>query len=138
MDLITRGLMYEILVFPPHPTPPLTPSRNGILLGSLSVKKFLTYFPSFFQSSLLLKLNVHLPIYQQGPRGCPGKKFSQVEFVAAIATLFRDHRIEILREGGESKEEAERRVQEVVDDSAMVLLLQILRPESVGLKWVRR
>jgi hypothetical protein len=61
-----------------------------------------------------------------------------VEFVAAIATLFRDHRIDILREDGESKEEAERRVQEVVDDSAMVLLLQILRPASVGLKWVRR
>ncbi|APA11369.1 predicted protein [Sclerotinia sclerotiorum 1980 UF-70] len=46
------------------------------------------------------------------PQGCPGKKFGQVEFVAAMAGLFQNHRVEIVREADETHEAAEKRVQE--------------------------
>lgn len=32
--------------------------------------------------------------WADGPRDCPGKKFSQVETVAAIALLFRNRRVD--------------------------------------------
>lgn len=76
--------------------------------------------------------------WSEGPRGCSGKKFSQVEFVAAMAGLFHRHRVEIVKEDGENQEEAEKRVKELLDDSAMVLLLQLMKPEKVGLRWVRK
>ena len=31
--------------------------------------------------------------WSDGARGCPGKKFGQVEFVAAMCALFREHRV---------------------------------------------
>ncbi|EMR85189.1 putative cytochrome p450 protein [Botrytis cinerea BcDW1] len=76
--------------------------------------------------------------WSEGPRGCPGKKFSQVEFVAAMAGLFHRHRVEIVKEDGENQEEAEKRVKALLDDSAMVLLLQLMKSEKVGLRWVRK
>ncbi|TEY71421.1 hypothetical protein BOTCAL_0093g00150 [Botryotinia calthae] len=76
--------------------------------------------------------------WSEGPRGCPGKKFGQVEFVAAMAGLFHRHRVEIMKEDGENQEEAEKRVKALVDDSAMVLLLQMMKPEKAGLRWVKK
>lgn len=76
--------------------------------------------------------------WSEGPRGCSGKKFSQVEFVAAMEGLFHRHRVEIVKEDGENQEEAEKRVKALLDDSAMVLLLQLMKPEKVGLRWVRK
>ncbi|KAK8139321.1 hypothetical protein PG984_002701 [Apiospora sp. TS-2023a] len=56
--------------------------------------------------------------WSEGERSCPGKKFSQVEFVATIARLFRDRwRLET--------------------DSAQVLLLQMLHPERAVFSWER-
>lgn len=79
----------------------------------------------------------YLP-WSEGARGCLGKKFSQVEFVGAISTLFRDHVLEPVTHSGESREEARKRMQDVVDDSGLVLLLQMLRPEKAGVRWVKR
>ncbi|TGO36006.1 hypothetical protein BHYA_0138g00190 [Botrytis hyacinthi] len=76
--------------------------------------------------------------WSEGPRGCPGKKFGQVEFVAAMAGLFHGHRVEIVKEGGENQREAEKRVKGLVDHSVMVLLLQMMNPEKAGLRWVRK
>ncbi|KAM0310229.1 hypothetical protein ACHAO8_008329 [Botrytis cinerea] len=74
--------------------------------------------------------------WSDGVRPCPGKKFSQVEFVAAMVALFKRHRVEIVLEEGETQEEAKRRVMSVVKDNAVVLLLQMRSPEKVGLRWV--
>lgn len=75
--------------------------------------------------------------WSEGARDCPGRKFSEVEVVAALATLFREWRVEPLRLGPEeSKEEAQRRVLELVEkDSGPVLLLQMLHPERAPLTW---
>lgn len=70
--------------------------------------------------------------WSDGGRACPGKKFTQVEFVAAMAALFRDHYVEPLVEHGESMERARKRMEEVVADSGMVLLLQMLGEKGQG------
>lgn len=66
---------------------------------------------------------------------CPGKKFGQDAFVPSMMTLFRRHRLEVVPEGRESAEAATDRA---VRDSTIVLLLQMWKPESVGLKWVEK
>ncbi|KAI9650534.1 hypothetical protein NHQ30_000550 [Ciborinia camelliae] len=74
--------------------------------------------------------------WSDGVRPCPGKKFSQVEFVAAMVALFKRHRVEIVLEDGETQEQAKQRVIDVVKDNVVVLLLQMRSPEKVGLRWV--
>lgn len=76
--------------------------------------------------------------WSDGQRNCPGKKFAQVEFVAVIANLFRGHRVLPERLAGESEEQARRRVLEIVDDSAVKMLLQMKDPARVGVRWTRR
>ncbi|KAI1758634.1 cytochrome P450 [Hypoxylon sp. FL1150] len=75
-----------------------------------------------------------------GARGCVGRKFSQVEFVAVVATLFRDWRVgPVLAGGGETAEAARMRVlNQIETDSAPVLLLQMLHPDRCPLVWSRR
>lgn len=70
-----------------------------------------------------------------GPRVCPGKKFSQVEFVAVIARLFRSHRVKPCLEPGEGVVEAKQRILDVVKDSRVIITLQMRHPEKVKLIW---
>ncbi|KAF7920214.1 uncharacterized protein EAE97_011555 [Botrytis byssoidea] len=74
--------------------------------------------------------------WSEGARACPGKKFGQVEFVATMVSLFKKHRIEVVPGKGESIEEARKRAEKSVWDSEIVLLLQMKKPELVGVKWV--
>ena len=76
--------------------------------------------------------------WSDGARVCPGKRFGQVEFVASMVALFRKHRVEVMPENGESKEEARKRELEVVWDSRLTLLLQMRHPERVALRWIER
>ncbi|TGO25857.1 hypothetical protein BPAE_0071g00280 [Botrytis paeoniae] len=74
--------------------------------------------------------------WSEGARACPGKKFGQVEFVATMVSLFRGHRMKVVPEKGERVEEARKRAEKSVWDSEIVLLLQMKKPELVGVKWV--
>jgi len=76
--------------------------------------------------------------WAEGPRICPGKKFSQVEFVAVIAKLLSGHTIEVVKNSSETEEQARERVISVVRDSEAKLTLRMRRPESVKLKFVKR
>lgn len=78
--------------------------------------------------------------WADGDRVCPGKKFAQVELVGAVSALFAGGwRVEQVREGeGESMEAARGRVKDAIKDSGMVLLVEMLHPERVGLRWVNR
>ncbi|KAL8736562.1 MAG: hypothetical protein Q9181_002372 [Wetmoreana brouardii] len=74
--------------------------------------------------------------WSEGLQNCPGKKFAQVEFVATMATLFRHHRAEpVPKYGGESIDEARKRVLETVKNSGLELLLQMRDPGSVRIRW---
>ncbi|KAK4214222.1 cytochrome P450 [Rhypophila decipiens] len=74
-----------------------------------------------------------------GAYECPGRKFSQVECVAVIASLFRDWRADPACLPGENLAEARQRVLRLIEeDTAPVLLLQMLHPERAPLVWTRR
>lgn len=77
--------------------------------------------------------------WSEGIRDCPGKKFSQVEFVGAVAVLFRRWRVMPVTTPGESLQSARRRVMDLIKtDSGPVLLLQMLHPERAPLVWEKR
>ena len=76
--------------------------------------------------------------WSEGARSCPGKKFAQVEFVATMATLFRNHRVQPVPRKGETLDQARERVSDVVKDTRMQLLLQMRDPNSVAVTWSRR
>lgn len=75
--------------------------------------------------------------WSDGPRDCPGRKFSQVEFVATMAALFRNGwRVEPVTKPGESLNSARKRVVDLIEnDSGSVLLFQMLHPERAPLVW---
>ncbi|OAP58718.1 hypothetical protein AYL99_07808 [Fonsecaea erecta] len=73
--------------------------------------------------------------WSHGPRVCPGKKFSQVEFVAVVAQLFRNHRVDPVLEVGEDMLDARRRIERVVEDSHVGLTVTMRHPERIRLKW---
>lgn len=74
--------------------------------------------------------------WSEGIRNCPGKKFSQVEFAASIAVLFRHCRVSPVPEMGEDLAMARDRVRKTVaEDTGQVLLLQLLHPERIVLRW---
>lgn len=77
--------------------------------------------------------------WSEGTRDCPGKKFSQVEFVALMVGLFQHWRVEPAKEQpGESTEAARQRILRLIEeDSGWVLLLQMLHPERAPLVWRR-
>lgn len=72
-----------------------------------------------------------------GPRVCPGKKFSQVEFVAAIAVLFHRHRVApaVDAHEGETEAAARERTMRVLADSDMALAMRMNHPERLRLRW---
>ncbi|KAH6608772.1 hypothetical protein Trco_002118 [Trichoderma cornu-damae] len=77
--------------------------------------------------------------WSEGARDCPGRKFSQVEFVATMASLFRDWRVDPATLEGETMEAARKRVLNLIEtESAMVLLIQMLHPEKAPLVWSKR
>lgn len=73
-----------------------------------------------------------------GPRVCPGKKLSQVEVLAVLVRLFRNHVVRPVQMPGDDAARAQRRVLEVVEDSQVHLLLRMNDPSRVALKWERR
>ena len=73
--------------------------------------------------------------WSDGARNCPGKKFAQVEHVAVMAALLRDHRADPVPHEGESMDDARRRVLGVVKNSTLGLLLEMRDPRSVGVRW---
>ena len=62
-----------------------------------------------------------------------------MEFVAAMAGIFRDWQVDPVTEGSETREMARTRVMNMVEnDTGQVLLLQLLHPERAALTWKRR
>ena len=78
--------------------------------------------------------------WSEGTRDCPGKRFSHVEWVAFVAAMLRDWKVEPQLQPGETFAEARTRVLDFIDkDSGYgALLLQLMHPERVPLVWSRR
>ena len=87
----------------------------------------------------LPKANSPFVGWSGGARNCPGRKFSQVEFVGVLVGLFRSFRVKPLPQAGEDDATARARLLEQIQkDSGMRLLLQMLHPEKAVLQWTRR
>lgn len=82
------------------------------------------------------KLGSFIP-WIMGPRVCPGMKFSQVEFTAVLATLLRGHMVRpvLLKEEGETEEEAKKRAVAVAEDSSTKVTLKINNPQDLKMRW---
>lgn len=72
--------------------------------------------------------------WSDGPQNCPGLKFSQVEFVAVLSCLLREHRVKAVSEGKESAEEVSKRVKGVIDDYDATMLLKMRDPDRVKVR----
>lgn len=95
---------------------------------------------SFEAEEIAADTSEHFMPWPWGQRVCPGKKFSQVELVAALVTLFREWRVEVVPNQGETNEQARKRAWEasLVTDHQGRMLHEMYNPESVGLTWVKK
>lgn len=77
--------------------------------------------------------------WSSGPRVCPGQKMSQVEFVSVFMTIFGRFRCEAVTvRDGETREEVQRRMEMIMEDSAPKLTLQMTRNRDLKVRWVPR
>lgn len=81
---------------------------------------------------------IHRPVrgayvpFSDGVRACLGKKFAQVEFVAALAVMVKQYRIELAGDSEEFRQKAER----ALEGGLYVLTLGM--EEDVPLRLCRR
>jgi cytochrome P450 len=82
----------------------------------------------------------HFLPWATGLRVCPGKKFSQVELVAALATFFRDYTVEPKPSDGESMEKARERIfkTSLEIEHEGTILHEMRYPKTIHLTWSRR
>jgi cytochrome P450 len=76
--------------------------------------------------------------WSYGPRVCPGKKFSQVEYIAVLATILRGYRIAVALGPGETQDQANARLMGVVQDSFHALVVKMRHPEDAGIVLQKR
>ncbi|KAF1995035.1 cytochrome P450 [Amniculicola lignicola CBS 123094] len=86
------------------------------------------------QESLLLPPRDTFFPWSDGGQNCPGMKFSQVEFVAVLALLMRQHRFRIVKNREETEEQSKERVRGVINDCDMQLLLRMRDSDRVRLR----
>ena len=74
-----------------------------------------------------------------GPRVCPGKKFSQVEFVAVIATLLENFSIRPANiVDGQTAQEGWEALNTAVENPFFNMSPKIIGPEKCGVEFVAR
>lgn len=77
--------------------------------------------------------------WADGPRSCVGRKFSQVEFVAVLATLFSQYRVRPVLQAEESEADGQKVLQSMVDNSTIsAITLQMREPKKRALWWEKR
>ncbi|PYH85407.1 putative cytochrome P450 [Aspergillus uvarum CBS 121591] len=73
--------------------------------------------------------------WSAGAQVCAGQKFAQVETVAVLASLFREHRLRVVLEDGEEFEAAQARLVAKTLDTHQLLVIQMRDPDSVKFVW---
>ena len=73
---------------------------------------------------------IHRPVrgsyvpFSDGARACTGKKFAQVEFVAALTVIFREYRVMLARDSeAQTGEEVRGRAERVLEESSSFITL---------------
>ncbi|KAA8569039.1 hypothetical protein EYC84_000712 [Monilinia fructicola] len=122
------------------------PSRWIIATSTSSSEPTLTSPPPPKTSNLAAEKFLEFPkasnpfiAWSGGARVCPGKKFSQVEFVGVLVGLFKDYKVKPVQLEGESEEDARKRLKALIEEiTGFRLLLQLLHPDKLYFKWERR
>lgn len=73
--------------------------------------------------------------WAEGPRACPGKKFSQLEIIAVLTTLLRRSSVQLVPQSGMTLKQAQEAALQAVENSRVRLTLQIQNPESIHVRW---
>jgi cytochrome P450 len=110
--------------------------RWGSNASSFSPKRFVS--SSAGTESVTVPENVLFFPWILGPRVCPGKKFSQVEFVAIMAQILSEYCVQPLKEAGETERAARERLMNVIDEKYFNVSAHLRRPEDAGIRFVRR
>lgn len=77
--------------------------------------------------------------WADGSRVCIARKFSQVEFVAVMATLFRQYKVRPKLHPGQNESQGESALMRMIEDSAIsAITLQMRDPRKVALVWEAR
>jgi cytochrome P450 len=81
--------------------------------------------------------NTYFP-WSDGPQNCPGRRFSEVEFVAVLALMMRNLVLTVVKEAGEIEDMARERAVRVVNDCDLQLILRKRDADQLTLKCERR
>ena len=133
------GVMPSILAIQMHPKYWEDPDRwnpkRWVAASSTSLKST-SDLAKTLRSECVVKpvQSTYFP-WSDGPQNCPGEKFAQVEFVAVLAILLRDHRVSVVQVGNETIDEARERALAVTQDCNMELLLRMRDADRVRLRW---
>ncbi|KAF2187983.1 putative cytochrome P450 [Zopfia rhizophila CBS 207.26] len=111
--------------------------RWGVDAQKFNPKRFVSTSEAGGENVVVPETAAYLP-WMFGPRVCPGKKFSQVEFVAIIAQTLSGYRVEVLRSDGESDDTARARLMRALDDKYFNVSAHLKRPEVAGVQFVQR
>lgn len=94
--------------------------------------------PLLDREVLLKPLRTVYMSWLDGSHVCPGRKFSQVEYVGLIVGLLGAHYVEPARESpDEEMDHARQRAKDCLAASGTKLVFEMLRPETVPLVWRR-
>lgn len=105
-------------------TAPITPGEDG------------ADGPLLDREALLKPLRTVYMSWLDASHVCPGRKFSQVEYVGLIVSLLGTHYVEPARESpDEDIEHARHRTKDCLANSGTKLVFEMLRPETVPLVW---
>ncbi|CAN8102676.1 unnamed protein product [Discula destructiva] len=76
--------------------------------------------------------------WSMGARDCPGKKFAQVEFVAVMASVLRQHKVEMVPLEGETFSDTRKRIWDYTRDSVPQLTINFREPDKYAIRLVPR
>ncbi|OTB07871.1 hypothetical protein M426DRAFT_317762 [Hypoxylon sp. CI-4A] len=96
--------------------PAISPSADEMANEQFSVPSKRIFFP-----------------WGEGPQVCPGRKFAEVEAVAALAYVFKAHRLFVKKGDGETEDEVRKRVDHCLNDVDLEMLVRLRDADSVTL-----
>ncbi|KAJ5662735.1 hypothetical protein N7462_011661 [Penicillium macrosclerotiorum] len=112
-------------------------SRWGHDAETFNPKRFILV-ASNGDETLVLPDNVSFLPWMIGSRICPGKKFSQVEFVGVMARVLSNFCLRPEQSNGESEEEARARLLATLAQKYFNISAHLRQPESASVRFERR
>lgn len=131
--IVPAGTIVSVHVDAVHYSP-----RWGPDVEEFNPKRFITSTRNDEDEAFVIPTDCMHIAWVLGPRLCPGKKFSQVEFVAVIAHILFLYRIEVVRKTNESENEARTRLRYLLRDKYFNGSAHLRRPDDAQIRFVPR